>query len=33
MKIKQKRPPGRPRHRWEANIKTDFAKIRCDEVE
>jgi len=24
-----KRPLGRPRHRWEDNIKTDLQEVRC----
>ena len=28
-KPKGKRPPGRPRHRWEYNIKMDLQKVRC----
>jgi hypothetical protein len=24
-----KRPLGRPRHRWEVNIKTDLQEVRC----
>jgi hypothetical protein len=25
-----KRPLGRPRRRWEANIKTDFQEVGCE---
>jgi hypothetical protein len=25
-----KRPLGRPRHRWEANIKTDLQEVECE---
>jgi hypothetical protein len=25
-----KRPPGRPRHRWEINIKIDLQEVECE---
>ena len=28
-KPEQKRPHGRPRHRWEDNIKTDLQEVGC----
>ena len=28
-KPKGKRPPGRPRHRWEDNIKMDLQEVGC----
>jgi hypothetical protein len=28
-KLQGKRPMGRPRHRWEANIKMDLQKMGC----
>jgi hypothetical protein len=28
-KPEEKRPIGRPRHRWEDNIKMDFQKVGC----
>jgi hypothetical protein len=28
-KPKGKRPPGRPRLRWEDNIRMDLQKVRC----
>jgi len=28
-KPERKRPPGRPRLRWEDNIKKDFQEVRC----
>jgi hypothetical protein len=31
-RLKGKRPPGRPRHRWEDNIKMDLREIRIDGV-
>jgi hypothetical protein len=27
-----KRPLGRPRHRWEDNIKADLQEVRCEGV-
>jgi hypothetical protein len=29
-KPEMKRPLGRPRHRWEHNIKMDFHEVRCE---
>jgi hypothetical protein len=31
-RLKGKRPQGRPRHRWEVNIKLDLREIGIDEV-
>ena len=28
-----KRPHGRPRHRWEDNIKTDLQEVGCEGVD
>jgi len=28
-KLEGKRPIGRPRHRWEDNIKMDLQEVRC----
>jgi hypothetical protein len=28
----EKRPLGRPRHRWEGNIKMDHQKVGCEGV-
>ena len=30
MKPEGKRPPGRPRHRWEDNIKMDLKEVGCE---
>jgi hypothetical protein len=30
--LEGKRPLGRPRHRWEDNVKMDVREIRCGEV-
>ena len=32
-KPERKRPLGRPRHRWEDNIKKDFREVGCDLAE
>jgi hypothetical protein len=29
VKFEGKRPPGRPRHRWEGNIKMDLQEVGC----
>jgi hypothetical protein len=29
---KGKRPPGRPKHRWEGNIKVDLREIQINEL-
>ena len=28
-----RRPMGRPRHRWEDNIKTDFQEVGCGDMD
>ena len=28
-----KRPPRRPRHRWEDNMKTDFQEVECADMD
>jgi hypothetical protein len=32
-KPERKRPLGRPRHRWEVNIKTDLQEVGCESVD
>jgi hypothetical protein len=32
MKTWRKEPVGRPRHRWEDNIKTDLKELGCEVV-
>jgi hypothetical protein len=32
-KSEEKSPPGRPRRRWEDNIKMDLGEIRCEGVD
>jgi hypothetical protein len=32
-KPERKRPLGRPRHRWENNIKMDFHEVGCGDVD
>jgi 3-oxoacyl-ACP reductase-like protein len=33
MKPEGKRPFGRPRHRWEANIKKDLQEVGCGSMD
>jgi hypothetical protein len=33
VKPEGKRPLGRPRHRWEDNIKKDLQKVRCGDMD
>jgi hypothetical protein len=33
VKPNGKRPLGRPRHRWEDNIKTDLQKVKCGSLD
>jgi hypothetical protein len=32
MKSEGKRPPGRPRHRWDNNIEMDLKEMRCEKL-
>ena len=32
-KLEGKRPLGRPRHRWEDNIKMDFQEVECGDMD
>ena len=31
--LREKRPLGRPRHRWEDNIKTDLQEVGCGDMD